>query len=79
MSEPEIKIRLRDVTKRFGAKVILDNFNLDVRAGESLVVIGGSGVGKSVMLKCILGILTPESGSITVDGFDFRVAFKFPC
>ena len=61
---------MRDVTKRFGAKVVLDSFNLDVRAGESLVVIGGSGVGKSVMLKCILGILTPESGSITVDGIE---------
>jgi phospholipid/cholesterol/gamma-HCH transport system ATP-binding protein len=72
MSEPQIKIRMRDIDKRFGAKVVLDGFNLDVRAGESLVVIGGSGVGKSVMLKCILGILTPERGSITVD--DIEVA-----
>ena len=70
MSEPSIKIRMRDVIKRFGAKVVLDGFNLDVRTGESLVVIGGSGVGKSVMLKCILGILTPDSGSITVDGIE---------
>lgn len=70
MSEPEFKIRMRDVTKRFGAKVVLDGFNLDVRTGESLVVIGGSGVGKSVMLKCILGILVPDSGSITVDGIE---------
>ena len=61
---------MRDVHKRFGAKVVLDGFDLDVRAGESLVVIGGSGVGKSVMLKCILGILTPDSGSITVDGIE---------
>lgn len=64
----EAKIRMRDVHKRFGAKVVLDGFNLEVRTGESIVVIGGSGVGKSVMLKCILGILTPESGSITIDG-----------
>ncbi len=70
MSEPQIKIRMRDVHKRFGAKVVLDGFDLDVRAGESLVVIGGSGVGKSVMLKCILGILSPDSGSITVDGIE---------
>ncbi len=61
---------MRDVNKRFGTKVVLDGFDLDVRAGESLVVIGGSGVGKSVMLKCILGILTPDSGSITVDGIE---------
>lgn len=61
---------MRDVHKRFGTKVVLDGFDLDVRAGESLVVIGGSGVGKSVMLKCILGILTPDSGSITVDGIE---------
>ena len=74
MSEPEIKIRMRDVNKRFGAKVVLDGFNLHVRAGESLVVIGGSGSGKSVMLKCILGILTPESGSITVDGIEVAKA-----
>lgn len=70
MSEPEHKIRMQDVTKRFGPKVVLDGFNLDIRAGESLVVIGGSGSGKSVMLKCILGILTPESGSISVDGIE---------
>ena len=61
---------MKGVTKRFGPKVVLDDFDLDVRTGESLVVIGGSGVGKSVMLKCILGILTPEKGTITVDGLD---------
>jgi phospholipid/cholesterol/gamma-HCH transport system ATP-binding protein len=70
MSESEVKISMLGVTKRFGPKVVLDNFDLDVRTGESLVVIGGSGVGKSVMLKCILGILKPEEGTITVDGLD---------
>ncbi len=70
MSESEVKISMKGVTKRFGPKVVLDNFDLDVRTGESLVVIGGSGVGKSVMLKCILGILKPEKGTITVDGLD---------
>jgi phospholipid/cholesterol/gamma-HCH transport system ATP-binding protein len=69
-SRPEPKIRMRDVTKRFGPKVVLDRFNLEVMPGESVVVIGGSGVGKSVMLKCILGILTPESGSITIGGHE---------
>ncbi len=66
MSQP--KIRLRDVHKRFGDKVVLDGIDLDIAAGESLVVIGGSGSGKSVLIKCIQGILRPESGSITVDG-----------
>ncbi|MEK9678839.1 MAG: ATP-binding cassette domain-containing protein [Rhodospirillaceae bacterium] len=62
------KISMQGVSKRFGEKVILDNFNLDIEVGESVVVIGGSGVGKSVMLKCILGLLTPEEGSIKISG-----------
>ncbi len=68
MSEAAPKIRLRDVHKRFGEKVVLDGVDLDVAAGQSLVVIGGSGSGKSVLIKCIQGILRPESGSIQVDG-----------
>ena len=64
------KIELRNVCKAFGKKVILDNLNLSIAEGESLVVIGGSGTGKSVMLKCILGLLTPESGEILIDGED---------
>ncbi len=62
------KIRLRDVHKRFGAKVVLDGVDLDIATGESMVIIGGSGTGKSVMIKCILGLLRPDSGSIQVDG-----------
>ena len=62
------KIRLRGVHKGFGDKVVLDGVDLDVGAAESVVVIGGSGVGKSVMLKCILGLLEPEEGTIEVDG-----------
>jgi len=62
------KIELRNVCKSFGNKVILDDLNLTVNDGESVVVIGGSGTGKSVMLKCILGLLTPESGEILIDG-----------
>ena len=68
MAETETKIRMTNVRKAFGEKVVLDGFNLEVKTGESLVVIGGSGVGKSVMLKCLLGVLTPESGAITIDG-----------
>ncbi|MGQ3299804.1 ABC transporter ATP-binding protein [Reyranella sp.] len=62
------KISLRGVTKAFGRKKVLQGIELDVAAGESMVVIGGSGTGKSVLLKCILGLLRPENGSIKVDG-----------
>jgi phospholipid/cholesterol/gamma-HCH transport system ATP-binding protein len=62
------KIDITDVHKSFGPKVVLDGMNLTVGQGESVVVIGGSGTGKSVMLKCVLGLLKPESGSIKVDG-----------
>ncbi|SBW12470.1 ABC-type transport system involved in resistance to organic solvents [uncultured Alphaproteobacteria bacterium] len=68
MTEAAPKIRLRDVHKRFGDKIVLDGVDLDVGKGESLVVIGGSGTGKSVLIKCIQGILRPESGSIRIDG-----------
>ena len=51
------KISLRGVTKSFGPKKVLQGIDLDVAAGESMVVIGGSGTGKSVLLKCILGLL----------------------
>lgn len=64
------KIELADVHKSFGDKRVLDGISLDVMPGESVVVIGGSGTGKSVMLKCILGLMTPESGSIGIDGRD---------
>jgi len=64
----EARLKLTDVSKSFGPKVVLDGLNLDVAQGESVVVIGGSGTGKSVMLKCVLGLLKPERGSILVDG-----------
>ena len=62
------KIALCGVRKQFGDKHVLTGLDLEVGRAESLVVIGGSGTGKSVMLKCILGLLHPESGSIKVDG-----------
>lgn len=62
------KIRMRGVEKRFGPKEVLTGVDLDVRPQESVVVIGGSGSGKSVLLKCILGLLTPEAGEIEIDG-----------
>jgi len=65
---PVPKIRIRGLHKSFGDKVVLDGLDLDIGAGESVVVIGGSGSGKSVLLKCILGLLRPEAGTIEVDG-----------
>lgn len=64
----EYKVQMKDVHKSFGRKVVLDGVNLDVKKGESLVIIGGSGTGKSVTIKCIQGLLKPDSGSIRVDG-----------
>ncbi len=62
------KISLRGVAKTFGAKKVLQGIDLDVAPAESVVVIGGSGSGKSVLLKCILGLMQPDRGSIKVDG-----------
>ena len=62
------KISLRGVHKAFGPKKVLQGIELDVAPGESMVVIGGSGTGKSVLLKCILGLMRPDNGSIKVDG-----------
>ncbi len=62
------KVELKGVKKRFGNKVVLDGLDLVIERGQSLVVIGGSGTGKSVMIKCVLGILRPDAGEIFVDG-----------
>ncbi|MEQ1789935.1 MAG: ABC transporter ATP-binding protein [Rickettsiales bacterium] len=64
------KIELSGVYKAFGSKKVLDGIDLTINQGESLVVIGGSGSGKSVLIKCILGILTPDKGTIKIDGVD---------
>ena len=61
-------IVLKDIRKAFGTKKVLNGVNLSVPKGRSMVVIGGSGTGKSVMIKTILGILRPDSGSITIGG-----------
>jgi phospholipid/cholesterol/gamma-HCH transport system ATP-binding protein len=63
-------IALRDVHKAFGNNRVLRGLTLDVPRGESMVIIGGSGTGKSVALKCILGLVEPDSGTIEVDGRD---------
>jgi phospholipid/cholesterol/gamma-HCH transport system ATP-binding protein len=64
------KISVRGLRKSFGRKQVLDGVDLDCGRGESLVVIGGSGTGKSVLVKCILGLLHPEEGSIRIDGVE---------
>jgi phospholipid/cholesterol/gamma-HCH transport system ATP-binding protein len=61
-------ISITDVHKAFGANRVLRGVTLEIPRGTSMVVIGGSGTGKSVLLKCILGLVTPDAGTITVDG-----------
>lgn len=71
MSEARVpKIAVRGVEKSFGPKRVLDGLDIECGAGESLVIIGGSGTGKSVLIKCILGLLRPERGSIRIDGVE---------
>jgi phospholipid/cholesterol/gamma-HCH transport system ATP-binding protein len=65
---PVPKISVRGLEKSFGRKRVLDGVEFDVAAGESLVIIGGSGTGKSVTIKCILGLMRPDAGSIRIDG-----------
>ncbi|MDB5689249.1 MAG: transporter-like protein [Sphingomonas bacterium] len=66
MSGP--KIQLAGVAKAFGTMRVLDGLNLSIDPGESVAIIGQSGSGKSVTLKCILGLIRPDAGSIEVDG-----------
>ena len=65
-------ITLENVHKAFGSKHVLQGVNLTIEKGTSMVIIGGSGTGKSVMLKSVLGLVTPDSGQITVDGNDVQ-------
>jgi phospholipid/cholesterol/gamma-HCH transport system ATP-binding protein len=70
MSGTTPKIRVRGLKKSFGPKIVLDGVDLDIAAGTGLVVIGGSGSGKSVLIKSILGLVTPDDGVIEIDGID---------
>lgn len=74
MSKKNVKIEISDLKKSFGSKKVLDGVDVAVNEGESLVIIGGSGTGKSVLIKSIMDIITPDSGSIKIDG---REATKF--
>lgn len=62
------KISVRGLKKSFGSKLVLDGIDLDIGVSESVVVIGGSGTGKSVLVKCILGLIEADAGSIKIDG-----------
>ena len=64
------KLQLIAIKKRLRGRQVLDGVDLDVAPGKSLVVIGGSGVGKSVTLKCALGLMKPDEGQVLVDGAD---------
>ena len=66
----ELMIQLKNVFKAFGDRIVLDGLNLEVRQGETLVIIGRSGVGKSTILKHIAGLLPPDSGKVLVEGLE---------
>ena len=70
MDKDNNKIEVSDLHKAFGRKRVLNGVDLKIKKGESLVVIGGSGTGKSVLIKCIQGLIRPDSGSIKIYGFE---------
>jgi phospholipid/cholesterol/gamma-HCH transport system ATP-binding protein len=63
-------IELRNIDKSFGGKQVLRDMSIDVARGESLVIVGGSGTGKSVTLKHVIGLLRPDKGRVVIDGTD---------
>lgn len=67
-------IEMRDVHKAFGSNKVLQGVNLRIEGGESMVIIGGSGTGKSIALKCILGLVKPDAGTILLNGDDVAKA-----
>ena len=66
----EALIRFEGIHKAFGPKVVFDGLALEVQRGETITVIGGSGAGKSVLLKCLIGLMDPDAGRIVFDGQD---------
>jgi phospholipid/cholesterol/gamma-HCH transport system ATP-binding protein len=69
-SDDSPMISLRDVSKSFNGKTVLDGLSIDVARGETLVIVGGSGTGKSVTLKHMIGLIRPDSGHVVVAGED---------
>jgi len=70
MSSEDVVVRYEGVAKRFGPKVVLKDLNLEVRRGETLAIMGPSGIGKSVTLRHAVGLLQPDSGRVVVEGHD---------
>lgn len=70
------RVELKNVFKSFGTKHVLSGFDLKIAAGESVVIVGGSGSGKSVLLKTILGLLMPDQGEVLIDGVDMTKESK---
>ncbi|MFH1760319.1 MAG: ABC transporter ATP-binding protein [bacterium] len=68
MNNKNIKISLKHLKKRFGRLAVLTDTNLDINEGETMVIIGKSGTGKSVILKHIMGLIQPDGGHISIDG-----------
>ena len=68
----DVVIRVRGLENRFGEQVVHDDLNLEVRRGEIIGIVGGSGTGKSVLMRSILGLRTPNAGEIEVLGIDAR-------
>jgi phospholipid/cholesterol/gamma-HCH transport system ATP-binding protein len=66
----KVKIQVRGLCKSFGKQAVLSNLDLDVFENESLVILGSSGSGKSVLIKCIVGLLKPDAGTIKINGID---------
>ncbi len=72
--EPAVVVRARGLVKRFGTRTVLDGIDLDVHAGETVVLLGRSGIGKSVLLKHAIGLLAPDGGTLEVMGTDVTAA-----
>ncbi len=71
MSESDLpKIRVTDLSLRFGSNEVLNKVNLEIARGKNTVLIGGAATGKSVLMKCIIGLLEPHEGKIEIDGED---------
>lgn len=70
-------IKVENIYKSFGPKQVLSGVNFEVKDGETLVIIGGSGTGKSILLKNIVGLIKPDKGAIFIDGVDITKADKF--
>src|SRR5687767_3062751 len=66
----DLPIRIQHLKKAFGSNIVLNDFNLELDKGENVVVLGRSGSGKSVLIKCIIGLLVPDSGTINVFGYN---------